>query len=69
MRETCSFLALILIYPFRTINDLKDNENGIYCSKFVTLRDTNKLRDDKLAFPPERSKLIDDKSVSPLGRS
>ena len=41
MRETYSFLVLILIYPFRTIDDLKDNKNGLFWTKFVTLRYTH----------------------------
>ena len=47
-RETYSFLALMIIYPFRTIDDLTDNESDLYWTKFVILRDTNQLKNDGL---------------------
>ena len=50
MRETYSLLALILIYPFRGIGDLKDNKSGLFWDKFVTLSDTHQLSDAGLVI-------------------
>ena len=42
-RERYAKFALALIHPFRTLNDLKDKQTGLYWDKFIFLRDSNLL--------------------------
>ena len=48
MREKYSYLSLILIFPFRSMNDLKDDQSGLYRPRFITLRDANQLKYEEL---------------------
>jgi len=48
MREIYSFHAMMLIYPFRTLNDLKDNVTGLFWSKFIDLRKRDEFSCDDL---------------------
>ena len=48
MRERYSFLAMMLIHPFRSMDDLKDSHDNLYWTKFGRLRDRKQLREDGL---------------------
>ena len=42
-RERYAKFGLVLIHPFQTFNDLKDNHTGLYWDKFVILMDSHSL--------------------------
>ena len=42
-RERYAKFVLVLIHPFQTFNDLKDNHTGLYWDKFVILMDSHSL--------------------------
>ena len=42
-RERYANFGLVLIHPFQTFNDLKDNHTGLYWDKFVILMDSHSL--------------------------
>ena len=42
-RERYAKFALALIHPFRTLNDLQDNNTGLYWDKFIMLSNSHSL--------------------------
>lgn len=48
LRERYSLLVLMLIYPFRMLDDLKNIEQDSYWIKFINLRNKNQLKKERL---------------------
>ena len=42
-RERYAKFVLVLIHPFQTFNDLKDNHTGLYWDKFLIFIDSHSL--------------------------